>query len=65
MISTIVILVLIAIIVLLFAAVLIAHRKQSDALAILIAMSATLVTWVGLFKSRNGSDSGNAGKGTQ
>lgn len=63
MISTIVILVLIAIIVLLFAAILIAHRKQSDALAILTAMSATLVTWVMVFKSRN-NDS-NAGKSTQ
>jgi len=63
MIQTIVILVLIAIIVLLFAAILIAHRKQSDALAILTAMSATLITWVTIFKSRN--DGGNAGKGTQ
>jgi len=65
MIQTIVILVLIAIIVLLFAAILIAHRKQSDALAILTAMSATLITWVTIFKSRNSNDSGNAGKGTQ
>lgn len=63
MITTIVILVLIAIIVLLFAAILIAHRKQSDALAILTAMSATLITWVTIFKSRN--DDSNAGKGTQ
>lgn len=63
MISTILILVLIAIIVLLFAVILIAHRKQSDALAILTAMSATLLTWAMFFKKNN--DGGNAGKGTQ
>lgn len=65
MISTVVSLVLLAIVVLLFAVIVIAHRKQSDALSILTAMSATLLTWVALFRSRGGNDSGNAGKGTQ
>lgn len=62
MIQTIVILVLIAIIAALFAAVLYAHRKQQDALAILIAASTALLAWVKVFQSR---DDGNAGKGTQ
>lgn len=63
MISTIVTLVLLGIIVLLGAAIVIAHRKQSDAWVILLGLSGVLLTWLKFFKG--GSDDDNAGKGTQ
>lgn len=50
MISSIVILVLLAIVTLLFAVIVIAHRKQSDALSILTAMSATLLAWLAFYR---------------
>lgn len=55
MISTIVMLVLLAIVTLLFTVIVIAHRKQSDALGILTAMSATLLAWLAFFKTDKGS----------
>ena len=51
MISSIVILVLLAIVTLLFTVIVIAHRKQADALGILTAMSATLLAWLAFFKT--------------
>lgn len=51
MISTIVILVLLAIVTVLFVVIVIAHRKQADALGILTAMSSTLLAWLAFFKS--------------
>lgn len=58
MISTIVILVLLAIVTLLFVVIVIAHRKQADALGILTAMSATLLAWLAFFKT-NKQDTGS------
>lgn len=49
--SSIVILVLLAIVTLLFAVIVIAHRKQADALGILTAMSATLLAWLAFMRS--------------
>lgn len=63
MISTIVTLVLLAIIVLLGAAIVIAHRKQADAWVILLGLSGVLLSWLKFFKGDD--DQGNAGKGTQ
>lgn len=51
MISTIVTLVLLAIIVLLGASIVIAHRKQADAWAVLSGFSATLLAWLAFFKT--------------
>lgn len=51
MISTIVILVLLAIVTLLFTVIVIAHRKQTDALSILTGMSATLLAWLAFYRA--------------
>lgn len=62
MISTIVTLVLLAVVVLLGASIVIAHRKQADAWAILLGFSGVLLAWLKFFRS---GDDSNAGKGTQ
>lgn len=62
MLSTIVGLVMLAVIVVLGTAIVIAHRKQADAWATLLGFSGVLLTWLTFFK---GKDDGNAGKGTQ
>lgn len=54
--------VLLAVVVLLGAAIVVAHRKQADAWAILLGFSGVLLTWLAVFK---GKDGGNAGKGTE
>jgi len=51
MLSTIVILALLAIVTLLFTVIVIAHRKEADALGVLTAMSATLLAWLAFFRS--------------
>lgn len=54
---------LVSVVALLFAVIIVAHRKQSDALGILTAMSASLLAWAAVFKTR--SDADNSGKSTQ
>ena len=56
MISSIVTLVLLGIIVVLGAAIVIAHRKQSDAWAVLSGFSAVLLAWLTVFKKKDAAE---------